>query len=321
MNRRQFVVAAATLPLLARDPIALAARVGGLPLALVTADAEAHVVAVRLADGRVHSRIETLAGPRSIQAVGNQAVVAHTAAGAVSIVDGAQLRVRHVIEGFAEPRYTAGSPDGRLAYVTDSGSGEVVVVDVGAGRILGRTTVYGPARHVTIGPSGRTLWAALGSSALRIAILSLRDPRRPTLARFVEPPFLAHDVAHDGRRLWVSSGDDHHETVLVCEAGTGRVLRRLAGGATPQHVTFAGRRAHVSSGADGTLRVYSLEDGRLLHTSRLPRGSYNVQAAEGLVLSPSLTRGTLCIVDALGRRLSERRVATSSHDACLVVAA
>ena len=321
MNRRQFVLGAAALPLLARrDPLALAARLGGVPLALVTADTESHLVAVRL-DGAVHGRIETLAGPRSIQRVGNDAVVAHTASGHVSVVDGARLHVRHVVAGLAEPRYTAGSPDGRLAYVTDSGRGEVVVLDVAAGRIVGRTTVHGPARHVAIGPSGRTLWVALGSSAQRIALLDLRRPQQPRLVRFLDPPFLAHDVAYDGRRLWVSSGDDHDETVLVCDASTGRVLRRLAGGATPQHVTFVGSLAHISSGADGILRVYSIADGRLRRTTRLPLGSYNVQAAERRVLTPSLTRGTLCILDSRGRPKAERRVAASSHDACLVVSA
>ncbi|MGZ8687459.1 MAG: hypothetical protein ACXWZP_03440, partial [Gaiellaceae bacterium] len=76
--------------------------------------------------------------------------------------------------------------------------------------------------------------------------------------------------------------------------------------------------AHVSSGADGTLRVYSLLDGRLRRTTRLPLGSYNVQAADGLVLTPSLTRGTLCVLDGNGRVELRERVAASSHDACVV---
>ncbi|MGZ8688469.1 MAG: YncE family protein, partial [Gaiellaceae bacterium] len=290
MNRRQFVFAAAALPvLLRRDPLALASRLGGgRQLALVTADSEAHVVALRLRDGAVVARLRTLAGPRSIQTVGNDAVVAHTSAGAVTVIDGESLRVRHVLRGFEEPRYTAGSPYGPLAYVTDSAAGEVVVVDILRGRIVWRAEVDGPARHVSLSPSERTLWVSLGSSATRIAVLSLQEPHRPRLARFVTPPFPAHDVGYEpsGHRLWLTSGDVRHETVLVCD-GSGRVLRRLPGGATPQHVTFVGHLAHVSSGADGTLRVYSLLDGRLRRTTRLPLGSYNVQAADGLVLTPS----------------------------------
>jgi DNA-binding beta-propeller fold protein YncE len=310
VNRRRFLLATAAVALL-RDVDALAADE---PVALVTADTESRVLAVGL-DGRVRREIATLPGPRSIQAVGEHAVVAHTAAGSLTILHG--LRVRHVVGGFDEPRYTAGSPDGRLAYVTDSGRGDVAVVDVAAGAVLARTAVDGPARHVTL--SGRQLWVALGPSAGRIAVLDV-GARKPTRAGSVTPPFLVHDVGFEpsGRRVWVTSGDNHHRTVLVYERGA--VVRRLAAGATPQHVTFAGREAFVSSGDDGAVRVFSLDDGRLLRTTVVPLGSFNVQAAGGVVLTPSLTRGTLCVLDRRGRVSLRERVAASSHDACLISA-
>ena len=118
----------------------------------------------------------------------------------------------------------------------------------------------------------------------------------------------------------MTSGDDHHETVLVYDApaGSSGDCRQAR---TPQHVTFVGHLAHVSSGADGVLRVYSLLDGRLRRTTPLPLGSYNVQAADDLVLTPSLTRGTLCVLDSSGRLETRERVAASSHDVCVVNAA
>lgn len=324
MNRRRFLLSAAALPLLLRDdPVALAERLGGGPLALVTADAEAHVVAVGLLDGRVHARIPTPPGPRSIQTVGLDALVAHTAEGAVSIVDSLRSRVRRTLDGFEQPRYTAASRDGRYAYVTDSGRGAVVVVDATKGGIVGRTEVDGPARHVTVSPLGSSLWVALGSSAERIAVLDLSDPHRPRLVRTIRPPFLAHDVAFapGGRRVWVSSGSHAERAVLIYDAASGRVVRRLAAGAPPQHVTFLAGAAYVSSGDDGTLRMFSLRTGKLLRTTPIPLGSYNVQEAWGVVLTPSLTAGTLSIVDRHGRVDLRKRVATSSHDACLGYAA
>jgi len=307
VNRRRFLLATAAVALL-RDVDVLGAET---PLALVTADTESRVLAVGL-DGRIRKEIPTLPGPRSIQTVGEHAVVAHTAAGALTVLRG--LRVLHVIHGFDQPRYTAASPDGRLAYVTDSGRGDVAVVDVAAGRVLARTTVYGPARHLTL--SGSTLWIALGSSAERIAVLNVA--RKPALLRFLATPFRVHDVGFEpsGRRVWVTSGDDHHPTVLVYERGG--VVQRLAAGATPQHVTFAGGQAFVSSGDDGVVRVFSLADRRLLRTTEVPPGSFNVQAAGGVVLTPSLSRGTLCVLDRRGRLSLRERVAASSHDACLV---
>ena len=134
VDRREFLLATA-VPLLARRLPELPSRA---PLALVTADTEAHVVVVSLA-GRVLRRVPTLEGPRSIQSgPGGMAIAGHTAAGAVTLLEGRPPRVRRVLRGFGEPRYTAFAPDGRHAFVTDSGHGEVAVIDVARGRVIRR---------------------------------------------------------------------------------------------------------------------------------------------------------------------------------------
>ena len=101
MNRRQFVLAGAALPLgLALEPRALASPVGGGPLAFVTADLESHVVVFDPAQARVVGRIATLPAPRSIENVdGANALVAHTSLGRLSIVNGPDRRVRAVVHG------------------------------------------------------------------------------------------------------------------------------------------------------------------------------------------------------------------------------
>ncbi|MDP9491983.1 MAG: hypothetical protein M3P42_07265 [Actinomycetota bacterium] len=318
MNRREFVVAAAAL---AVAPEAFGRSLGGVPVALVTADLESRIVAVEVKTGRRVATIRTLPDPRSIQTVGNVAIVAHTAGGALTIVDGARLKVRRVIKGFSEPRYAAGSPDGRYAYVTDSGLGGIVVVDVVRGRVVGRLELGGPARHVSIDPAGRLLWVALGTRADRIAIVNVREPAEPRLLGRIRPSFLAHDVgfAPGGKRVWVTSGDRGQAAIF--DRRTGRAVVRLEAGAPPQHVTFAGERAFVTSGDDGTMRVHSARTGRVLGGAEIPNGSYNVQEGGGWILTPSLSRGTLCVLDQGGRRLHRLELARSSHDACFVVAA
>jgi DNA-binding beta-propeller fold protein YncE len=323
VNRRRFLIAAAAAPWVLRDARPVAARpLGGTPLALVTADLESRIVAVDLTTGRIHARLATLPDPRSIESVlGTVAVVAHTDRGALSIVDGPSLRVRRVLHGFSEPRYTAGSPDGVHAYVTDSGSGEVVAVGLPRGQVVGRVDVDGPARHIAVAPSGRMLWVALGTKAARLAIVDVTSPARPRVVRTVRAPFLAHDVGFepDGRRVWVTSGD--RKEVAVFDARSARLVRRLASGSPPQHVTFLAGRAHVTSGDDGTLDVHRLADGRIVRTVRIPLGSYNVQQGWGVLLTPSLSRGTLCVLDAQGRVRNALRAAASSHDACFVFSA
>ena len=311
MDRRAFIVGAAALVV---APRALAS---GSEVALVTADEEARLVAVDLPSGRVRRYVRTLAKPRSIEAVGPMAVVAHSELGAVSLVRAGTLRVEHVLRGFGEPRYTAGHPDGRHAYVTDAERGEVVVLDVIRGVVLARSRVGALARHLTIDPRGRTLWVALGAKAQEVAVVDVSNRAGPRLVRRFEPPFLAHDVgwAPGDNRVWVSSGD--RSELALYAARSGRLLRRLAADPPPQHFTFRGELVNVASGESGTLRVHRV-GGEQLRETVIPDASYNVQQAHGWVVTPGLGTGTLCALDHNGRVRWKRTVARSSHDACIV---
>jgi DNA-binding beta-propeller fold protein YncE len=318
MDRREFLAAGlAGVPLLAGLPVP--GRPGREPLGLTTADKEAHVVAVSLADGRVRRRIPTREDPRSIEQHGaGPAVVAHTGAGVISLIEPRELRVRRVLGGFSQPRYTAIARDGRVAYVTDSGTGELAVVDLVRGRVVRRVEVGPHARHLTRSPDGRTLWVALGSSADEIAVLDVSDRWRPRVRRRVRPPFLAHDVGFSpsGRRVWVTAGRERRLAVYATHGR--RPLRTLPADAPPQHVTFGPAFAYVASGVGATVALHTLADGAVRHTTRVARGSYNIQRGAGRVLTPSLADGTLTILDAHGGVTHRVDVAVAAHDACVV---
>jgi DNA-binding beta-propeller fold protein YncE len=289
------------------------------PLALVTADTEAHVAVVSLARGRVIRRIATVDDPRSIQSgPGGRAVVGHAATGAISLLDGDRLRVRRVLRGFGQPRYTAFAPGGRLAYVSDSAHGEIAVVDLGAGRVLRRVEAGAGARHLALSPDGGRLWVALGSSAAEIAVLDLRDPERPRAAGRVAPSFLVHDLGFSpsGRRVWVTAGRERR--LAVYDAARRRPLRTLAADAAPQHVSFGPGVAYVASGDGGTVRTHALTDGHVRRSARVPRGSYNVQRTGARVLTPSLGTGALTVLDLRGTVTASAHVADHAHDACVI---
>jgi DNA-binding beta-propeller fold protein YncE len=309
VNRREFLAAAAAAPIALRGGISR-------PLALVTADTEAAVVLVDPFAGRVLRRIATRPDPRSIERVGDTAVVTHTAIGEVTLLRG--LATRHVLRNFDEPRYTAGAPDGRHAFVTDSGRRDVAVVDVVRGVVVARVHLGGWPRHVSIDESGRILWVSLGAEAREVAVVDVTRPAEPRLLRRIRPPFLVHDVGFvPGKgQVWVTSGD--RGALAIYDVRNGHVMRRLPAGAPPQHVTFRGGNAYVTSGDDGTVHVQAASDGRVLATTAVPVGSYNVQSGAGRVLTPSLERGTLSVLDGRGRLLRRIQVARSSHDACFV---
>ena len=225
MNRREFLALAAAAPFAVRSGAAFAMPA---PLALVTCDTEARVAVVDVAAGRVVRSIPVSPDPRSVERVGGgDALVCHTNVGVLTIIDGRALRVRHVLHDFVQPRYTAAHPDRRHAFVTDSGSEEVVAVDLSSGRSLGRLHLGGWARHLTLDASARTLWVGLGNVAAHLAVVDVSDPTRPKFVRTVTPPFLAHDVGFlpGGAHVWVTSGDQGKMAVYHAERAAQRPRR------------------------------------------------------------------------------------------------
>jgi len=302
VNRRQFVAAAAAAPFALRAGTLFAAT--RAPVALVTCDLESRLAVVDLHTFRIVGHIPTHPDPRSIEKVGGVALVCHTAVGVLSIVD--RTGVRHVIDGFEQPRYTAAHPDGVHAFVSDSIRTGVALVDVVRGKVLGRVPLPGWPRHITITPDAKTVWCALGSASTQVAVLST-SPFRHT--GMLTPGFPAHDVGHapDGR-LWITSGADR---VLAVDGA------RHPADLAPQHVTFGEGRAYVTSGDSGTLHVQA-PDGRILAETAVPNGSYNVQYQDGWVVTASLNRGTLAVLNGKARHLATIQVAASCHDACVL---
>jgi DNA-binding beta-propeller fold protein YncE len=320
MNRRQLLIAAAALPAALALPAAAAARgLGGTPLALVTADTEDRILAVRLTDMRVVRSLAVPHEPHGIEAVDllGSALVMSNESGTITVLDTAVPRVRRVLEGFGAPRYAAGDPRGRYAYVSDESAGQVIAIDVPSARVIGRVEVGEGARHISISWDGSRVVTALGSKAPRLALVDVTTPQRPRLVRTFPADDLAHDVGFtpDGTHVWISSGVDRR--LAVHDAQTLRPLHAVPGDDPPQHVTFSEGRVYVASGDSGTLRTHRMADAALLRTQRVTTGSYNVCALDGRVVTPSLDDGRLTLLDSRGLR--SVHLAPHAHDACIVV--
>jgi hypothetical protein len=164
-----------------------AARQGGDPVALVTAETQNQLIAVELPSGRILRRLTMPVDPQNVEANDRVAVVVSTRGAAVTIVDLARLRIRKVIRGFGSPHIAALSPGGRYAYVTDDARGELIVINLARSKVDRRLFVGLGAHHMAVRPDGQQLWIALGERARRIVICDTSNAARPRVIGDLTP--------------------------------------------------------------------------------------------------------------------------------------
>ena len=319
MKRALLVLAILALPAASH-----AASQGGEPVALVTAETENQLVVVDLPSGWVKKRLPMPAGPENVEATTHAAVVVSARGGAVTVVDLPSLRIRRIIRGFASPHIAALSARGGYAYVTDDARGQLVVIGLARARVVRRIYVGFGAHHMSFSPDGRRLWIALGERASAITVVDTRQLARPRVVGHVDPRGLSHDLAFapDGQRVWVTYDD--RSSVGILDSRSGKRLRTLPAGSPPQHVAFGdeawnARFALITSGNDGTLKIVSSATGRTVRTLRTPRGSFNLDLGGGLIVTSSLTQGTVTEFGFGGRRLLSKWIAPAARDVALAV--
>jgi DNA-binding beta-propeller fold protein YncE len=308
------------LALLAVPAASHAASQGGAFVALVTAETQNQLLVVDLGSGEVLKRLRMPADPQNVETTrSDDAGAVVSTSGAVTLLALPRLHVRRTLRGFGEPHIAAFSPHGRYLYVTDDARGELVVIGVRRARVLRRIFVGRGAHHMAVRPDGKRLWIVLGERATEIVVVDTRRPAHPWIVtRLFDIGGLAHDAAFapNGKRVWVTYDD--RSTVAIFDARTYRQLRVLTGGAPPQHVAF-GHYAYVTSGNDGRLRIFSVA-GRLHAIAHTPAGSFNIGLGGGIVLTPSLTQGTLTqFRGGNGHLLWSRKVAPAARDAAFAI--
>jgi DNA-binding beta-propeller fold protein YncE len=303
-----------------------AARAGGTPVALVTAETENSLLAISLDDGHVLRRVALPADPENVVAgVGATAVVVSARGHAVTLLDWRTLKVLKVFSDFGAPHLAAVAPTGKWAYVSDDARGQLVTIELASRRVVDRLAVGTGAHHLTISPDGRRLWLALGEQARTLVIVDTTKPGRPRILRRFDPGITVHDLAFspDGRQVWLTSASS--QSVTVVDAHNARRLFAVAAGRPPQHVTFnqtvskLSRFAYITSGHSSRIEMVDTRSGRVLRAARVPDGSFNLTTAGGLVVTSSLTRGTLTELNDQLHLIRSRKVAPAARDVAVVV--
>ena len=288
--RKFLTLPAATVALLL--PSSVAATSGLQPVALVVAEASNEVLTVSLGPhgGRVLERVR-IADPLMVAAPLHGPAVVVNPHGTVTLLGWHSLRPIKIFRGFVRPEVAAIAPGDRYAYVSDAGSGRLVVVDLKRRRIVHRVFVGAKAHHLDFSPDGKRLWVSLGETATTIVRVDTSNLRQPRVAGRIHPRVSAHGVefSPSGRTVWVSSSAASFVTVF--DAATGTVLHRIAAGKGPQEIAFSGKRALITSGYGSSLEAVSWRTYGRHGSVAMPYGSFNLATLGGNVVTSSVLTG------------------------------
>jgi hypothetical protein len=273
-------------------PSSVAATAGERPVALVVAEASNEVFAVSLGPhgGRVLKRVR-LDDPLMVAAPLHGPAVVVNPHGSATLLGWHSLRPLRVLRGFRRPEVAAIAPGDRYAYVSDAGSGDVVVIDLERRSIVRRLFVGSLAHHLDFSPDGHRLWVALGETATTIVRLDTSNLRRPRVVGRIHPRVTAHGIefSPNGRTVWVSSSSA--PLVTVFDAATGKALRRVVAGRGPQEIAFSGKRALVTSGYGSSVEAVSWRTYGRHGSVPMPYGSFNLATFGGNVVTSSVLTG------------------------------
>ncbi len=316
------MIAAAAVSSLVVSAAGSAHRLGGSPVALVTAETANEVLAVSLPDGKVLRRVH-LHDPQAIAALQAGPAVVVSPSGTVTLLAWHSLRTLKVFHSFRSPQAAAITLDGKFAYVTDAASGYLGVIDLARRKLIDNVFVGAGAHHLAIRPDGSRIWVALGETASTIAVLDSSNPRAPRVMSRFDPQVPAHDLAFapDGETVWVSSASAPFVSVL--NPHSAKVVGRVAAGIGPQHVTFVeyGKPgAVITSGYGSMVETVDLASRRVLRRASAPYGSFNVSTFGGLLVTSSLLTGEVAeFNDGNLARWMTKKVAPATRDLAVSV--
>lgn len=296
-------------------PSSVAATSAGRPVALVVAETSNELFAVSLGPdgGHVLRRVH-LDDPLMVATTLHGPAVVVDPHGTVTLLAWHSLRPIKVFHGLRQPEVAAISPDGRYAYVSDGGSGRLIVIDLPQERIVDRVFVGWEAHHLDFSPDGRRLWVALGETATTIVRLDTSNLRQPRVVGWIHPRLTGHGIefSPNGRTVWVSSSAA--PVVTVFSAATGRVLREIAAGKGPQEIAFSGKRALITSGYGSSIEAVSWRTYGRHGSVAMPYGSFNLATIDGTVVTSSVLTG---FVTELGagtlKRMWTKRIAPATR--------
>lgn len=261
------------------------------------------ISAVDLATGRVASTRITIA-PHNVDAISSRGLLlAAGAAGAehggshggqqadaagrlilLEHVAGAGPRVVAEIAAGIHPAHVVPDPAGQRAFMSDSGTDTILVIELDAGRIAGSIPVDKGPHGMRLSPDGTELWVA-NTTAGSVSVIDITRMREAARIR-VGPRPVQVGFLPDGSRLYVTLAGANQ--VAEIDRATRQVTRRVAVGPGPAQLFAApdGRQVFVANqgtraSPGTTVSVIDVARGTVARTLSTGRGAHGVSICAG----------------------------------------
>jgi YVTN family beta-propeller protein len=193
----------------------------------------------------------------------------------------------------SDPESIAVAPDGRRAYVANSGGSTVSVIDTAASRVATTFRVDGYPTSVGVSPDSSRVYVTSGWENT----LSTLDASTGRVVSRTKVGDYPGDlvVAPDGSRVYVVNGNS--ENVSVVDTTTGRVTARIPVGGLTETIAInpAGTFIYaVVTATPSAVKVIDTTSNRIVGTIRIGRYAW------AMAVSPDGSRGYVSTAGGLG---------------------
>ena len=178
--------------------------------------------------------------------------------GTVTPVNLVTRRAGPAITVGADPQAIAITPDGKTAYVTDSGSGTVTPINTVTRRAAPAIAVGADPRAIAITPDGRTAYVTDPGSGTVTPISTATNQAAAPIRVGADPRALA--ITPDGRTLYVLNWEGG--TVTPITTATNQPGRPIRTGSFPDAIAIARGFAYVANYGSDTVTPIAAGTGR-----------------------------------------------------------
>ena len=178
---------------------------------------------------------------------------------------------------YRSPGHVCVAPDGRLAYVANSTSDTVSVLDIRERKVVAEIPVGARPVHAAFSADGRLLFVSCVWAG-RVDVVDVAQRRVVRSIQTDDEPW-GVTPARDGRRLFVVNSLS--DSVSVVDAESGRTLSETPVGSQPRFAaeTPDGSKILVSNGLSRGFSIVDPADGREIERRDLGRASITRQIA------------------------------------------